>query len=115
VLVMAVLPALGEELIFRGLIGRGLLARWGVVAGVLWTSVLFGLVHLNPAQAIAVIPIGVILHFVYLTTGSFWAPVLLHFLNNAFAAVMLKYGEQLPLGRVMDSEAPVPLELLVVS
>lgn len=87
VLVIAVAPALAEELLFRGLIGRGLVARWGVVGGVAITSALFAAVHFHPVHALAVLPIGIVLHYVYLTTRSFWGPVLLHFLNNAWATV----------------------------
>lgn len=112
---LAIAPAIGEELIFRGLIGRGLISRWGVVRGVLVTSVLFGLVHLHPAQAIAVIPLGAAMHFAYLMTRSFWAPVLLHLLNNSFAAIMLKYGEQLPIARLLDDGQAAPLHLMTVS
>lgn len=112
---IAIAPALGEELICRGLIGRGLIARYGVIPGVLVTSVLFGIMHINPAQAVAVIPLGIAMHFVYLTTRSFWAPVLLHLLNNAFAAVVLKYGEQWQLARLLDEDQAAPWHLMIVS
>ena len=89
-LVIAVAPAIGEELVFRGVIGRGLTARWGLVAGVLITSVLFGLVHGDPVHVVGVIPLGIMMHVIYLATRSFWAPVLFHFANNAMAATGLK-------------------------
>ncbi len=91
-LLIAVGPAFAEEFLFRGLIGRGLVARWGLVRGVTVTSLLFGIVHVNPSQAIAVIPMGIAMHFVYLATRSFWAPVTLHLLFNTVGAVALKYG-----------------------
>lgn len=115
ILLIAVAPAFAEELLFRGLIGRGLVARRGLVRGVLITSLLFGVVHVNPGQAIAVIPIGIALHFVYLTTRSFWAPVTLHFLNNAFAAVALKMGEDFPLAQLIEGDVAVPLPVLTAS
>src|SRR5579872_519937 len=58
VLVIGLQPAVAEELVFRGLIGRGLVARWGLIPGMLVTSILFGVMHLHPVQAIAVIPLG---------------------------------------------------------
>lgn len=114
-LVIAVAPALGEELMFRGLIGRGLIARWGTVGGVLITSILFGIVHLNPAQGLAVIPLGIAMHFVYLMTKSFWAPVLLHFLNNSFAVVMLKYGSKITPEGLAGDDIPIPWPLLLAA
>lgn len=114
-LVLAVLPALGEELLFRGLIGRGLVDRLGVRWGVLVTSVLFGAMHLNPGQALAVIPLGVAMHFLYLVTRSFWAPVLLHFLNNGFAAVMLKLYDGSPEAELAAEKQAVSPPLLIAS
>ncbi len=86
-LVFAVAPALGEELVFRGVIGRGLVARWGLVWGILITSLLFAAAHVHPVHVLAVIPMGIVLHFVYYTTRSFWAPVYVHFGNNALAVL----------------------------
>ena len=84
ILVMAIAlgPAVGEELVFRGLIGQGLVRRWGLPGGVAATAALFALAHISPAHAIATLPLGVFLHWVYLQTRSLWAPILLHFLNN---------------------------------
>ena len=91
---IAVAPAVAEELLFRGVIGRGLVARWGMPMGVLLTSLLFAAVHLYPPQAVAIIPLAILIHLFYLATRSFWAPVLVHFLNNTWAAVVTKYGAQ---------------------
>lgn len=92
-LVLAVAPAVGEELVFRGVIGRGLLARHGWFWGIAVTSVMFAGIHLSPAQVIGVLPLGIVIHLVYAATRSFWAPMLAHFLNNALASVMLKLSD----------------------
>ena len=89
---LAVVPAVGEEFVFRGVIGRGLTARWGIFAGVLITSCLFAFVHLYPPHIVAVLPIGIMMHLVYLATRSLWAPVLFHFSNNALAATFVSLG-----------------------
>lgn len=95
VLVIALAPAIGEEIVFRGVIGRGLVARYGVLPGVIFTSLLFASVHLHPAHVVALLPLAFLIHYVYLVTRSFWAPVLLHFANNALAAILLKISSQL--------------------
>jgi|GEM_PF-1708771 len=82
VVAIAIGPAVGEELVFRGLIGQGLVRRWGFPGGIAATAALFALAHISPAHAIATLPLGVFLHWVYLQTRSLWAPILLHFLNN---------------------------------
>lgn len=108
VLAIAVAPAIAEELVFRGIIGRGLVARWGVPIGVLLTSVFFAVVHIHPAHAAVVIPMGIFLHLVYLATRSFWAPVLLHFLNNGLAIVLTKYPHLIAVRGLADEEPLAP-------
>ena len=114
-LVVAVAPALGEELVFRGVIGRGLVARYGFVGGVTMTSLLFAAVHMHPAHVVSLLPLAVFLHLVYLTTRSFWAPVLLHLGNNGLAAVMLKVSGDLEAATLDNSETLNPLVILAAA
>lgn len=106
IVVIAVGPALSEELIFRGLIGRGLVARWGLLVGIGVTSLMFGLVHGHPVHALAVVGLGAVMHLVYLWTRSFWGPVWLHFLNNTWASVAAKLQE-LTESPLVDESQPV--------
>jgi membrane protease YdiL (CAAX protease family) len=108
ILVIALAPAIGEEIVFRGVIGRGLVARYGIVPGVIVTSLLFASVHLHPAHVVALLPLAFFIHFVYLVTQSFWAPVLLHFANNSLAAILLKVGSQLE-GTALAEDQGLPL------
>lgn len=89
---LAVVPAIGEEWMLRGLVGRGLVARWGAWRGILLTSVLFAVMHLDPPHVAAVFPIGVMIHIIYLATRSFWMPILFHFLNNATVSFFTSLG-----------------------
>lgn len=83
VFVVGVGPALCEEMWCRAYLGRKLIGAYGVYLGVLFSSILFGLLHIAPAYALGTAFIGIILHYVYLCTGSLWLPILLHFLNNS--------------------------------
>jgi len=85
VLIVAVGPAVGEELWFRGFLGRGLVGRHGATVGVLLTSFLFGFIHLIPRQAVSAAILGIALHYVYLATRSLYLPMFMHFVNNAIA------------------------------
>jgi membrane protease YdiL (CAAX protease family) len=88
VLVIGLGPALGEELWCRGFLGRGLVGHYGAVRGIALTSLLFGLMHIDPPQAVAACALGVALHYAYLTTRSLLIPMLMHFLNNAAVALV---------------------------
>jgi uncharacterized protein len=86
-------PGIGEELWFRSFIGRGLVGRFGVVGGVLITSLLFGLVHLEPHHMVSAFVAGVFLHLAYLATRSLVVPMLLHTLNNIVSVLEWKFPE----------------------
>jgi membrane protease YdiL (CAAX protease family) len=104
-------PGICEELWCRGFLGRGLVGRHGLLGGVLLTSLLFGLLHMSPAYAVPTAFMGLILHFIYLTSRSLWLPMLLHALNNTVAAVAAHYPE-------LDPDAPdhpLPVPLLVAA
>ncbi|WP_397568216.1 lysostaphin resistance A-like protein [Schlesneria sp. T3-172] len=102
IFVIAVLPAIGEELVFRGAIGRILISDLGLWGGVLVTSFLFGWMHIHPVHAMAVIPLGIVIHVVYLWTRSFWMPMLLHFANNTWASVAATLNTPDPMGQMQQ-------------
>lgn len=87
-LAVAVGPGVVEEFWCRAFLGRGLCARYGIAAGVFITSLLFALMHLNPASIPAYMCMGAYLHFVYFATRSIWPPILLHAMNNGTAVVL---------------------------
>jgi membrane protease YdiL (CAAX protease family) len=87
-LVVAVGAAVNEELFCRGFLGRGLVGRYGVWAGILLTSFLFGAIHGSLTQGAWAFVLGCVLHLAYLATRSLWVPMLMHFLNNAIAVVL---------------------------
>jgi membrane protease YdiL (CAAX protease family) len=92
---VAVGPGFVEEVWCRGFLGRGLCARYGRAGGVLLTSVIFALMHLDPSQLIVITLMGAYLHFTYLVTRSIWVPIVLHMLNNGIAIlVALTRGPQ---------------------
>lgn len=82
VLALAVAPALGEEILFRGLVLGRLSARWGAPAGLLGSSLLFAGLHPDWPQAAAAAVLGLCLGALTLRTGSVYAAVLLHGTNN---------------------------------
>jgi uncharacterized protein len=114
-LVIAVAPAVGEELIFRGIIGHGLVARHGLFFGVLITSAFFAAVHIHPAHVLTLIPLAVFLHLAWLSTRSFYAPVLIHFLNNALAVFVLKNAAELEKAAEKASEMEGRWEIIAVA
>lgn len=91
--VMAILPALGEELLMRGAVLPGLSTR-NVWFGVLMSGLFFSLMHANPVQTVHQFGLGVVLALVLILSGSIWAGVILHFFNNFISITLTAYLPQ---------------------
>ena len=84
ILIIAILPAVGEELLFRGLLQK-LFREWfkNIHVAIFFTAFIFGVVHLQFYGLLPRMFLGVIFGYLFYWTGSLWAPVFSHFLNNA--------------------------------
>jgi tetratricopeptide (TPR) repeat protein len=114
-LVGCLAPAAGEELFFRGVLGLRLVAAYGPARGVLLTSVIFGLAHIDPARAAATLLLGLAVHGAHLATRSLLAPAALHAAYNALVIGHYKLFEATwvdPTGRY-DSPVAAPVLLAV--
>ena len=81
VVVFAFVPAIVEELFFRGIILKGLL-QFGRSKAAVASAVLFSLFHLNPEQTVHQFVLGIVLALVVLQTGKLMYAMILHFVNN---------------------------------
>lgn len=85
--VFALLPALLEEMVFRGYVLREL-RRYGDWFAVGVSALLFGLMHGNVAQVPFALIVGAALGWLYVMTDNIWLPVAVHFINNAFSFLL---------------------------
>jgi len=89
VVVVAVMPALAEEFLFRGLIQRSLQRAMTPLQAAVITGCIFGAFHLNPSSLVPLIVIGVYLGYLAYRADSLWVSMAAHFYNNAIAAIVL--------------------------
>ncbi|MGD9976908.1 MAG: lysostaphin resistance A-like protein [Bacteroidales bacterium] len=87
-IMVAVLPAIGEELVFRGIIQKHLsnLTRSSFV-GIMLTALLFSAFHLQFKGFVPRFALGVMFGYMYVWSGSIWLPMVAHFTNNCIATV----------------------------
>ncbi|HHT61619.1 MAG: CPBP family intramembrane metalloprotease [Paludibacteraceae bacterium] len=86
-LIMAALPAIGEELLFRGVLQRLFSEKWGASIGIWLTAILFSAIHLQFYGFIPRMILGAAFGYLLLWSRSIWMPILAHFMNNALAIV----------------------------
>lgn len=88
---IAILPPIAEEFIFRGVI-YGQLRKVGVFFAVIWTSLLFGFVHLQLNVGVVVFVMSLVMCLIReKLTDSIWAGVVIHFLKNSIAFILLYF------------------------
>jgi uncharacterized protein len=92
VFTVAFVPAIVEELLFRGLVQRDLEKLGGGIRAAVIAGVLFGAYHLNPFSVVPLVALGIFFGFVVYRTQNITLAMIAHFLNNFMACCTLYYG-----------------------
>jgi len=85
--VVALTPAVCEEVVFRGLIQRNFSRVMSPVRTVIWTGAIFGIYHLNPIQTLPLIAIGIYISYLRQSSGALWLCIVAHFAFNFFSVM----------------------------
>ena len=93
VFVMALLPAIGEELLMRGTVVPAMTSR-GTWFGIFISALLFALMHNNPMQTVYQFCLGVVLALVFMSSRSVVPCMILHFLSNLITLILTAYLPQ---------------------
>jgi membrane protease YdiL (CAAX protease family) len=80
---LVIVAPLTEELLFRGVILHGFLSRYTVTKSIVWSAILFGLIHLNPWQLTSGIGLGLLLGWWLVRTSSLLPCLAGHALLNS--------------------------------
>jgi uncharacterized protein len=107
ILIVALLPAVFEEAIFRGAL-QNLLSRWikAPVWAIVITAIIFSAIHGSYDGFVPRFVLGFILGWLFYRTGNIWISIAAHFLNNAIGITMLyfysKPGQPTDLSKIDD-------------
>ena len=109
-LVMALAPAVFEEVLFRGAFQK-VFVGWtkNAWAGIIITSILFSAIHFSFFGFLPRIALGLILGLIFYYTNNLWLSILLHFLNNGFVVTQLYIlsAQGKAIDKVMDETMPI--------
>lgn len=110
---LCIMPAFCEEIYFRGFCQTGLANSYGMWAGIFMTAGLFSVAHLSPYYIHLFFFLGVILSWLFATSGSLWIPIICHFVNNTWTFVTHALGFKLPLAGMLPNIAIVFTSALI--
>ncbi|HAL55184.1 MAG TPA: hypothetical protein DCP63_01580 [Bacteroidetes bacterium] len=110
VLVVAVVPAIVEEVLFRGLIQTGFERVTNPWKAAIIAGTIFGAFHFNPFAVVPLVGLGLFFGFLRMRSKSIVIAMTVHFLNNVTAVVVayFKMDEELILGAPKGGEANIP-------
>lgn len=103
---IAVIPALGEELLFRGILQKKLITifnnKW---VGVTLAAIIFSAIHFQFEGFLPRAILGFILGAIYLYTNNLWYPIIAHFFNNGIQVVLAYFNPEM----VEDVNTPITM------
>ena len=115
--IMALLPAIAEELFFRGALQKTLLRLTRIPwLAITISSAVFALLHGTFFKILPIFTLGLLLGTVYHFTRNLWYTITIHFLNNAFAVLSVYYADNSQiLKRLSADDVSVPLYGALIS
>lgn len=94
---IALLPAVCEEIMFRGYLFAACRKKMSLWKAMLVVSVLFGISHMSLIKFVPTALLGLALVYARYRADSLAASSVMHFLNNAFSVFLIYYGDKVPL------------------
>jgi membrane protease YdiL (CAAX protease family) len=114
-IVIAILPALGEELIFRGIIQNKLHAYLKNIHMAIWISaILFSGFHIQFYGFVPRLLLGGLFGYMYAWSKNLWYPIIGHFINNGFTLVMIYLYQTGSININIEEEESYPLSVIIV-
>lgn len=108
ILAVALAPAICEEVLFRGVLVRGLATRFFPLAAVLVGALVFSLYHLRIVQLVPTFSLGLVLGYLALRADSAVPGMLAHLLNNTIALLVAR-GDAPPIASAFGSHPHIAL------
>lgn len=115
ILVIAILPAIGEEFVFRGFIQTELTAGTGNPHVAIWLSAaIFSAIHLQFFGFIPRMLLGALFGYLYYWSGNLTYPIIAHFMNNASQLFLIYFVQHEVIDINMDDPESFPVTVIIL-
>lgn len=102
-----------EELVFRGAILHGYQKSGAVLGAIIWSAILFGLMHLNFNQAAYAVALGFMFGLLVEVTGSLWSSVIAHMVFNSQQVCTMYLAEYIMPGTYESTDNVLTQDMLI--
>jgi len=93
IIVVGIIPAFTEELLFRGLILDGLERNYTKTKAIVISALLFGIIHMNPWQFLSAFIIGLFMAWICINTNSIIPCIYMHLFNNTLSTIAERFKD----------------------
>jgi uncharacterized protein len=115
-LLIAVIPAVGEELLFRGIVQR-LFSEWtrNRHLGIWIAAILFSALHMQFYGFLPRTMLGVLFGYLLIWSGRMWVPIAAHFVNNAAAVLVYYFIQRNQISETIETIGSEPNDWIYVA
>lgn len=99
--IIALIPAIGEEMTFRGVLQQSLTRKMNPHIAIILSAAIFSFFHFQFYGFLPRMFLGILLGYMFYITGSLWTSILMHFVNNGSAVALYYLGNK---GIIEDAE-----------
>ncbi|TPE42723.1 CPBP family intramembrane glutamic endopeptidase [Pontibacter mangrovi] len=114
--VFALIPAVGEELVFRGIAQRQIFRWFGNIHVAIWvTGIIFAAIHVQFFGFLPRAILGALFGYLYFWSGRLIVPIVAHFVNNGFTVFMLYLQQTGSINADIESTEAMPWYSILLS
>ncbi len=115
-LVIAIIPAIGEELLFRGILQQKIEEKISNPHVAIWASAaIFSAIHLQFYGFLPRLLLGAMFGYLYYWAGNLWIPIFAHLVNNGFTVTMLYLNKINIINFDIDKPESIPVSGAILS
>lgn len=114
-ILIALMPAVCEELMFRGYMLTAFKNRMKLPVAVIIVSVFFGMTHMSLIRLLPTTILGIALAYAILNSESIMCSALMHFINNGFSVFLMYYGDKIPALADEKMTKPAVIVMLIIA
>jgi membrane protease YdiL (CAAX protease family) len=115
-IVIAILPAIGEEIVFRGMVQNDMYRATGNIHVSIWVAaILFSAIHIQFFGFVPRMLLGALFGYLYFWSGNLWLAVLAHFVNNGFTVIGLYLFQRGIIDIDLEETSSTPWQAIVFS
>ena len=114
-LIIALIPAVGEELTFRGVLQQGLTRRMNPHVAIILSAAIFSFIHFQFYGFLPRMFLGILLGYMFYVSGSLWTSIVMHFVNNGTAVVLYYLNDKGIINVDVDHFGAMPPTMVAIS